>query len=69
MMLCFVPPWIDPTVTTAGSRGCTSRLTIVCSAMTICDASTIGSFDACGCEPWPPCPRTVMSTESTLAYT
>ena len=54
MMLCLVPPWIEPTVTTAGSRGCTSRLTIVCSATTICAASTMGSFAACGCEPCPP---------------
>ncbi len=27
MMLCFEPPWIAPTVTTAGSCGSTSRLT------------------------------------------
>ena len=29
MMLCLVPPWIEPTVTTAGWIGSTSRLTIV----------------------------------------
>jgi len=34
MMLCFVPPRIEPTVTTAGSNGEFSRLTIVCKSMT-----------------------------------
>ncbi len=29
MMLCLVPPWIEPTVRTAGSPGAISRLTIV----------------------------------------
>ena len=28
MILCLLPPWIEPTVTTAGSVGRTSRLTI-----------------------------------------
>ena len=44
MMLCFVPPWIEPTVTTHGSSGFTSRLTIVCRSRMIRAASTIGSI-------------------------
>ena len=30
MTLCLVPPWMEPTVTTAGSVGSISRLTSVC---------------------------------------
>jgi len=69
MMLRFVPPWIAPTVTTAGSSGEFSRLTIVCSASTISEARTTGSFVDCGDAPWPPIPRTVTSIESPLAMT
>ena len=44
MMLCFVPPWIEPTVTTIGSSGLFSRLAMVCQALMISAASTIGIF-------------------------
>ena len=56
MMLCFVPPWIDPTVTTAGSIGSISRATIVCRTMTMRAAITIGSTVLCGEAPCPPRP-------------
>ena len=65
MMLRFRPPWIVPTVTTARVPGATSRLTIVCSATTICEARTTGSLAVCGAEPWPLTPRTTMSSELT----
>ena len=67
MMLCFVPPWIEPTVTTHGSSGFTSRLTIVCRSRMIRAASTIGSTVRCGAAPWPPLPFTMMSTVSEAA--
>ena len=67
MMLCFVPPWIEPTVTTAGSIGLTSRLTIVWRSRTRSAARTIGSTVFCGIAPWPPLPRTTTSTEVELA--
>src|SRR5437763_281164 len=35
IMLCLVPPWIEPTVTTAGSVGSVSRLTSVCKSRTL----------------------------------
>ena len=47
-MLCLVPAWKLPTVTTAGSSGSFSRLTRVCSVVTIRLASTIGSLVVCG---------------------
>ena len=44
MMLLRTPAWNWPTVTTAGARVMsTLRLTIVCSAVTICAPTTIGS--------------------------
>ena len=67
MMLCLVPPWIEPTVTTAGSPGSISRLTIVCRSTTTRAASTIGSIVRCGQAPWPPLPRIVIGTEVELA--
>jgi hypothetical protein len=59
MMLDFVPPWMEPTVTTAGSRGFTSRATMVWSATTMRAAITMGSTDLCGYAPCPPRPYTV----------
>ena len=56
MMLCLVPPWIEPTVTTAGSSGLCSRETIVCRPRSMRAAMTIGSIVVCGVEPWPPLP-------------
>ncbi len=51
MMLRLVPPWNEPTVTTAGSSGESSRLTMVCNASTNWDARTIGSLVDCGAAP------------------
>ena len=48
MMLCLVPPWMEPTVTTAGSSGGFSRLTSVCSERMVRAASTMGSTVVCG---------------------
>ncbi len=67
MMLAAVPPWIEPTVTTAGSTGSMRRLTIVCTAVTNWAAITIGSLVTCGRAPCPPTPRITTSTVSTLA--
>ena len=52
MMLLRMPPLIAPTETTAGySVMLTWRLTIVCSASTICEAVTMGSTPPQGREP------------------
>ncbi len=67
MMLCLVPPWIDPTVTTTGSVGFTSRDAIVCKSRIIFAANTMGSTVVCGAAPCPPLPLMVTSTVSTLA--
>ena len=67
MMLYFVPPWIEPTVTTAGSSGSFSRDTSVWIASTVRAAITTGSTVLSGAAPWPPRPKMVRSTESTLA--
>ncbi len=56
MMFGLVPPWMDPTVTTAMSLGDISRDTIVCRSSTTRAAITIGSTPKCGlapCAPWP----------------
>ena len=66
-MLFFRPAWIEPTVTTATSRGSTSRETIVCRRMTVAAAMTTGSIVACGREPWPPRPRSVTVSPSEAA--
>ena len=67
MMLYLVPPWIDPTVSTTGSNGSFSRETSVCQPSTVFAAITIGSTVASGCAPCPLLPKSVTSTESTLA--
>src|SRR5579862_951788 len=67
MMLCFVPAWNGPTVTTAFVPGGSLRLTIVCSDITISEAITIGSTVFCGQAPWPPFPVTTRSRLSVLA--
>ena len=61
-----VPPRKAPTVITAGSRGETSRVTIVCNASTIWAPMTTGSLPRCGAAPWVATPRTVMRTVSAL---
>ena len=66
-MLFFRPAWTEPTVTTATSRGSTSRETIVCSRMMVAAAITTGSMVACGREPWPPRPRSVTVRPSEAA--
>ena len=67
MMLCFVPPWIEPTVTTTGSSGSVSRLTMVCRSRMMRAESTMGSMVMCGAAPCPPLPFTRMSTVSEFA--
>jgi len=67
MMLYLDPPWIEPTVRTAGSSGSFSREISVCQASTVRAAITTGSTVASGCAPWPPFPYSHTSTESTLA--
>ena len=67
MMLFLRPAWIEPTVTTAISRGSTSRETTVCRRMTVAAAITIGSIVACGREPWPPRPWRVTVRPSLAA--
>ena len=54
------PPWIAVIDTTAGSSGSTTRETMVCAAVTIAAAATIGSRARCGKAAWPPTPSTVM---------
>ena len=61
------PPWIEPTVTTAGSSGEFSRLTMVCRARMNSAATTTGSFVVSGADPCPPRPRIVTSSEVALA--
>ena len=53
MTLVVVPALIDPTVTTAGSKTSTRRVTNDCSAPTISQATGIGSAAKCGIEAWP----------------
>ena len=67
MMLCVVPPWNAPTVTTAGWSGLISRLTTVCAWDTKEAAATIGSTAASGCAAWPDLPRTTRSKRSAAA--
>src|SRR6266852_3700590 len=56
MMLLLVPPWIEPTLTTAESWALISRETMVCRATTVLAASSTGSTVLCGLAPWPPRP-------------
>jgi hypothetical protein len=66
MMLLLEPASTRPTVSTANSPGATSRETTVCNRMTIEEASTTGSTDSCGIEPWLPRPHTVTRMLSPL---
>ena len=63
MMLRLVPPWMSPTVTTEGSRGSSSRLTMVWIWVMKRAARVTGSRPRSGREPWPPMPRMVTSME------
>jgi hypothetical protein len=67
MMFDALPPWMLPTVTTAGSTGLFSRDTMVCRPSTMRAAITTGSIALCGNAPWPPLPYTVMSRPVELA--
>lgn len=60
MMVGPVPAAIMPTVTTAGVVAAISRDTIVCRRITHMAASTTGSSVACGMDPCPPRPNSVM---------
>ena len=64
MTLRAVPPAICPMVTTAGTVGAISRLTIVWSCVTSCAAPTIASTPVCG---WAACPVRPRSTMSNAA--
>jgi hypothetical protein len=67
MMLFVVPAAILPTVTTAGSNTSTERVTMICSAWTISQATGIGSIVRCGSLAWPPLPVMVISSLSADA--
>ena len=67
MTLKAVPPWIDPIVTTAESRGEISRETTDCSDSTMRAAARIGSTASWGIAPWPPRPSTSIENWSTAA--
>ena len=56
--LRVVPASIFATVSTAGSKTWTRRVTSVWNAWTISHAIGIGSRQSCGAEAWPPLPRT-----------
>ena len=63
-----LPPVKRPTVTTAGASVMfTVRLMIVCSAITICDPTTIGSMPPHGTAPCVCRPLTLIMNESALA--
>ena len=59
-----VPAWNSVMVTTTLISGLSSRLTIVCSPSTICDAATIGSIPSSGTAAWVPTPLTRISNRS-----
>ena len=67
MTLKASPPWIFVTLTTPASSGSTLRATMVCSAVTICAAATMGSMPRWGMAPWAPVPSTVMVNSSQAA--
>ena len=67
MTLVVVPARIFDTVTTAGSKTSTRRVTIAWMAVTISHATGIGSQAWCGIDAWPPRPVTVMVSSSAEA--
>ena len=67
MTLSRDPASMCATVTTAGSKTSTRRVTIDCRASTISAATGIGSAAACGSEACPPRPRTTMRHWSAAA--
>ena len=68
MMLKRTPAWNWPTVTTAGARVMsTLRLTMVWSAVTICEPTTTGSTPRHGIDPCVCRPLTMISNVSEAA--
>src|SRR3546814_7727449 len=67
MTLVVVPARILATVTTAGSKASTRRVTMACRLLTISQAIGIGSAAWWGMDAWPPRPRTVMRNSSADA--
>jgi hypothetical protein len=67
MMLATVPPWMLPTVITAGSIGLFSRDTIVCKPRIVRAAITMGSTVVWGAAACPPRPKIVISIVSAEA--
>jgi len=61
------PAWNDWKLITAASTGLTFRLTMVCTADTICEAARMGSIVWCGCAPCPPLPVTSIEKRSMAA--
>ena len=68
-MFSFVPAANLPTVSTTGSSMSTRRVTSVCSAVTISQATGIGSSVRCGADACPPTPttRTTNSSEAAIS--
>ena len=62
-----MPAWKLPTVITTGSNTSNFLVTSVCRAVTISQATGIGSALRCGWEACPPRPRTVTSSVSAAA--
>lgn len=68
MMLLRIPPWKLPTVTMEGARVTfTCRAAMVCSAVTTCAPTTMGSTPPHGTAPCVCRPRTTMRKLSALA--
>src|SRR3546814_9163125 len=67
MILFVVPAAFFAIVTTAGSKTEMRRVTIVWIAVTIAQATGIGSIASCGIDAWPPAPLTVIERTSDEA--
>ena len=67
MTLNAVPASIRVTVTTAGSKAGTTRVTMACRAVTISQATGTGSVASWGIEAWPPRPMTLIWNSSQEA--
>ena len=67
MTLSVVPAWKLPTVITTGSNTSNFLVTSVCNAVTISQATAIGSAARCGVEACPPRPCTVTVIWSAAA--
>ena len=66
MTLPAVPPWMAPTVSTAGCAGERSRVMRVCRALPIWKLIATGSTERCGRAAWPPLP-VIVSTKPSVA--